>query len=298
MALQGVLLAAGLGTRLRPLTLCRPKALIPLYGIPLIEYGIAHLRAAGCTRIAVNLHHHASMLRNWLLREELRLGVRLELFDEPVLLGTGGGLARIFSELPPGPCLVQNADLIHGFDLAEFVMRARDTRKLSLMCHGEPLVLQVEGEHLRAIGKNKDPNVGFTGISYWTEGARASLSKGHQRDLVVFWLDWMKAGHGIAALRTRMPDPLWEDLGHLHRYLDLHKAIIKRADFMPLMQHLGLTPSWNQATGSSMMRGSSVKGAVRNSVIWEHVKWRGSVENSVVCDTVEGSGMVKGEIVL
>ncbi len=298
MGLQGVLLAAGLGTRLRPLTLFRPKALIPLYGIPLIEYGIAHLSAAGCSSIAVNLHHHADMLRDWLKREEGRLGVRLELFEEPELLGTGGGLARIFAELPAGPCLVQNADLIHGFNLTEFAQRACDTKQLSLLCHGEPLVLNVEGEALRAIGKNQNPNMGFTGVSYWPDDARKSLVAGLQRDLVSFWLEWLSSGESISGLRPENPSALWEDFGHLHRYLDLHTSIIQRPDFMPLMKRLGLTPTWDTITGSSVMEGSQIMGDIRESVVWDHVNWQGSVERSILCDTVAGSGLVKGEIVL
>lgn len=107
-----MLLAAGLGTRMRPLTFERPKALIEVGGKPLIDYAIDAALAEGCRRFTVNAHHKAEMIAAYFERLTARLpGVSFALSDETeALLDTGGGLRKALPQLASDPVLALNTD--------------------------------------------------------------------------------------------------------------------------------------------------------------------------------------------
>lgn len=109
--MQAMILAAGLGTRLRPHTLRRPKPLFPVLNRPLLLRLIADLRRAGCRRLVVNAFH---------LREQMATALadqpELELQLEETELGTGGGLRLARPRFGPEPVLVVNGDLFHNID--------------------------------------------------------------------------------------------------------------------------------------------------------------------------------------
>ena len=92
-----MIFAAGLGTRLKPLTDTLPKALVPLAGKTLLQWQIEHLKAAGITDIVVNVHHFPDMIINY-LRENDNFGCRISVSDErDMLLETGGGLRKLLT---------------------------------------------------------------------------------------------------------------------------------------------------------------------------------------------------------
>lgn len=92
--MKAMLFAAGLGTRLRPLTNDRPKALIEIDGQPLLEIAIRRLLEAGCREIIINVHHFAEMVVDF-LEQKQHFGIRITISDErSQLLDTGGGLKR------------------------------------------------------------------------------------------------------------------------------------------------------------------------------------------------------------
>ena len=103
-----MVLAAGYGQRMRPLTLTRPKPLIEVAGRPLIDYGIAHLRAAGVRRAVVNVHYLPEQIEDWASRNtDPAITIsdeRGEIFD------TGGGIARALPLLGERPFFVLNSD--------------------------------------------------------------------------------------------------------------------------------------------------------------------------------------------
>lgn len=106
---NAMVLAAGLGTRMRPITETIPKPLVKIAGKPLIDYALDALREAGCRRAAVNVHHLAGQMTAHLADYD---GLEILISDETAgLLNSGGGLARGLRLLPRGPVLVMNADL-------------------------------------------------------------------------------------------------------------------------------------------------------------------------------------------
>ncbi|MDI7863022.1 nucleotidyltransferase family protein [Rhizobiaceae bacterium n13] len=106
---SAMVLAAGLGTRMRPITNTIPKPLVPIAGKPMIDYVLETLAAAGVKRAVVNVHHHADQVIAHLGRHE---GMEIILSDErDALMNSGGGLAKGLKLLPPGTVFVMNADL-------------------------------------------------------------------------------------------------------------------------------------------------------------------------------------------
>ncbi len=95
------MLAAGLGTRLRPLTLGRPKPLIPVAGIPFICYSLALLREAGVDRIVCNLHYRPGDIMDF-FRRNGDFGLRVDFSMEENILGTGGGNKALRARSSPG----------------------------------------------------------------------------------------------------------------------------------------------------------------------------------------------------
>jgi NDP-sugar pyrophosphorylase family protein len=91
--MKAMILAAGLGTRLRPLTDDRPKALVTVAGRTLLEIALCRLRSFGVREVIVNTHHFADMIFKYLEAND-NFGMRIELSREEVLLDTGGGLKR------------------------------------------------------------------------------------------------------------------------------------------------------------------------------------------------------------
>lgn len=118
MLRSALLLAAGLGTRLRPLTDVLPKCLAPIRGRPLLEYWLHALTAAGVERILVNTHSHADLVEAYLAFSPWR--DRVTIFREPQLLGTGGTLIASASYFRGGPFLVAHADNVSLFDARKF----------------------------------------------------------------------------------------------------------------------------------------------------------------------------------
>ena len=127
-----MIFAAGLGTRLRPLTDTLPKALVPVGGFPLLYHVLMKLKAAGITEFVINVHHFADKIVSY-LEENDRFGMDISISDETDgLLETGGGIlhARQFLD---GPFLVHNVDILSNLDVASFVGKARPEALATLL---------------------------------------------------------------------------------------------------------------------------------------------------------------------
>ena len=119
-----MIFAAGLGTRLKPLTDTMPKALVPLAGKTLLQWQIEKLKAAGITDIVVNVHHFPDQIIDY-LRENNQFGCHIQVSDErDMLLETGGGLRKAhplltsnLSPLASSPILVCNVDILSNIDI-------------------------------------------------------------------------------------------------------------------------------------------------------------------------------------
>ncbi len=116
--MKAMIFAAGLGTRLKPLTDTMPKALVPVAGKPLLWHTIQKLKAAGFDEIIINVHHFAGQIRQY-IQDNNRFGIRIEFSDEThALLDTGGGIKKaswFFDD--EKPFLIHNVDILSDIDL-------------------------------------------------------------------------------------------------------------------------------------------------------------------------------------
>jgi NDP-sugar pyrophosphorylase family protein len=127
-----MILAAGFGTRLRPLTGTVPKALVPVAGRPMIEYAIVALARAGVERIVVNLHHLGERIPA-ALGDGRRFGVSIAYSSEETILETGGGIARARPLLGDGDFFVANCDALCDADLGALARRHVESGALATL---------------------------------------------------------------------------------------------------------------------------------------------------------------------
>lgn len=140
-----LVLGAGFGTRLQPLTDHVPKPVVPVLGRPLIGHALIHLYAAGCQTVHVNAFHQAekmqAVLDSWVQRRLLRLRLRWSV-EGPNILGTGGAIRRLQDRLCGGPFLLLNGDAILGMDLpalwAAHQRNRTEGAEATLLCRPRP----------------------------------------------------------------------------------------------------------------------------------------------------------------
>ncbi len=136
--MKAMILAAGLGTRLRPLTDHRPKALVEVAGHTLLEITLSRLRAFGIREVIINVHHFADMVLVY-LKANNNFGMRVSISREEVLLDTGGGLkkaADFFLEVrrsPDEPFILHNVDVISTIDLQRMVQFHSENQALATL---------------------------------------------------------------------------------------------------------------------------------------------------------------------
>lgn len=114
--MKAMILAAGLGTRLRPLTNTVPKPLLPVAGTPLIVWNLLLLKRHGVRDVVINLHHLGPLIEQ-ALGNGSKFGLRITYSHEPVILGTGGGLKQAELHFCGEPVLVINGDTLFELDL-------------------------------------------------------------------------------------------------------------------------------------------------------------------------------------
>jgi len=135
--MKALVLAAGMGERLRPLTDVTPKPMLELGGRPLIHYPLAMLRRAGITDVAINLHHLGPLIQRG-LGDGSQLGLRITYAPEPVLLGTGGPLNGLRNFLGDDTFVIANSDTILDLDLGAMIAFHREHSALATIALFNP----------------------------------------------------------------------------------------------------------------------------------------------------------------
>jgi mannose-1-phosphate guanylyltransferase len=163
--MKAMILAAGLGTRLRPLTDNRPKALVEISGRTLLEITLTRLRAFGVTEVIINVHHFADMILGY-LKTNKNFGMRIEVSREEVLLDTGGGLKKAAwffledSARLEEPFLLHNVDVISNIDFHRMVQFHSENRALATLAvqDRETTRYLLFNEQLHLCGRRSSPD--------------------------------------------------------------------------------------------------------------------------------------------
>jgi NDP-sugar pyrophosphorylase family protein len=135
--MKALVLAAGMGERLRPLTDVTPKPMLELGGRPLIHHPLAMIRRAGITDVAINLHHLGSQIEHG-LGDGSQLGLHITYAPEPVLLGTGGPLNGLRNFLSDDTFVIANSDTILDLDLSAMIAFHRERSALATIALFNP----------------------------------------------------------------------------------------------------------------------------------------------------------------
>lgn len=235
--MKAMILAAGLGTRLRPLTNDRPKALVEINGRTLLEIAIKRLAAFGASEIIVNVHHFAGQVVSYLQSKD-NFGLRIELSrEDDLLLDTGGGLKKASwffledSSRLDEPFLLHNVDVLSSIDfsrmlqfhneshaLATLAVQARESSRQLLFSHG----LQLAGRRVNKQNTSSDsPLAGhspllqplaFSGIHVLSPHLLSLLTESSPAfSIIDSYLRLASEGHKILAFRA--DQYYWRDLG-------------------------------------------------------------------------------------
>lgn len=253
----GMVLCAGLGTRLRPLTERLPKPAVPLLGLPLVRWPLALLAAAGVRRAVVNLHHLPREMERAARDAAEALGLSLALSEEPVLAGTGGALrqARRFLE-GASEILLLNGDVLFDADLAAAREAHRRSGALATMLlapmppgGGYAAVEADQGLAVRRIAGRFGP--GGPGLSPWHFTGYHVLSPALLEQVPARPFDCDVNRHVYPPLmdgrvRGHLDRGYWNDLGNPAGYLRAHGDLlagrIDRARFPGADPLAGLAP--------------------------------------------------------
>jgi len=230
--MKAMILAAGLGTRLRPLTDDRPKALVEVAGRTMLEITLARLRSFGIREVIVNVHHFADMVLDY-LKANNNFGMRIEISREEVLLDTGGGLkkaAPFFLEDSSGsesPFILHNVDVVSTIDLARMVQFHEENEALATLAVQDRETsryllfderLQLCGRRLKHDPKDKiarySPQMqplAFTGIHVISPRIFAMMTEEGVFSIISSYLRLATRGERILAFRA--DEYYWRDLG-------------------------------------------------------------------------------------
>jgi NDP-sugar pyrophosphorylase family protein len=230
-----MVLAAGLGTRLRPLTDNRPKALVEVGGRTLLEIALARLASFGIREVIVNVHHFADMIVDY-LKANKNFGMRIEISrEDEVLLDTGGGLkkaAHFFlqkSQPPEEPFILHNVDIISTIDLrrmAEFhsenhalatlAVQERPTSRYLLFDEQLQLCGRKSGRDGQAelVRSSSHPKaLAFSGIHVISPRLFSLMTEEGVFSIIAPYLRLAAQGEKIIAFRS--DEYQWRDLGRL-----------------------------------------------------------------------------------
>jgi len=243
--MKAMILAAGLGTRLRPLTDTRPKALVEVAGRTLLEITLSRLRTFGITEVIINVHHLADMVIDY-LKSNKNFGMRIEISREEVLLDTGGGLkkaawffledsARPDSKQIDEPFLLHNVDVISTIDFARMLQSHNEYHALATLAvqSRETSRYLLFDDHLqlsgRRAGRDHEPEIvrpsphlqplAFSGIHLISPRLLPMLTEEGIFSIIPSYLRLAAKGEKILAFRADAYD--WRDLG---RPADLQQA--------------------------------------------------------------------------
>ncbi|MDI6853422.1 MAG: NDP-sugar synthase [Deltaproteobacteria bacterium] len=315
--MKAAILAAGLGTRLRPLTYHRPKALLPVLNQPLLSVLLAQLKKWGCTEAAVNTHHLAGQVREF-LDSRASWGLELALSHEPEILGTGGGLRGLGNLLGRETFLAINADILTDLDLAAVFRLHHPDALATLVLHHHPPFNNVwidKCGRVVAVGQPPDrpfrPPLAYTGVQVVSPEMLAHLSGDGPCDLVSAWREAIARGETIGSiLATGL---FWQDLGTPAAYLKVHRLLLEGAAprlaefFPPFADPLigggarvedGAVLSNSVCLGQEVYIGAGAR--LENTVVWDRA-WIGpgvALADCIVGSAVKVHAAAQGKILV
>lgn len=245
---QAFVLAAGLGTRLRPLTDEVPKPLIPIFQKPLVTFALDHLINAGVNRFVMNTHRHPELFESFFAGEYT--GHSVTLVHEPELLETGGGIKNAEPHLDREPFVTYSGDILTDVNLQPLIdehlrrgndvtLALRHTGLASGVALRDHRVVDVANRH--GISGNFD----FANIAVWNSAIFQRISPRKRISFIPILAEWI--GHGARVGGVVMNEGKWCNISSRAQYLEVHRAIL-RENWKP---HFVKTHKWPERVSSN-----------------------------------------------
>lgn len=246
--MKAMILAAGLGTRLRPLTDHRPKALVKVAGRTMLEITLSRLRAFGIRDVIINVHHFADMILEYLETND-NFGMQIKVSREEVLLDTGGGLkkaAYFFLEDSNGiekSFILHNVDVMSTIDLRRMAQFHTDNQALATLAVQDRETSRhlLFDEQLQLCGRRSGHDqknelvrsarpvqaLAFSGIHIISPRLFAMMLEEGAFSIITSYLRLAAQGHRILAFRA--DEYYWRDLGRPDNVLQAAQDVSQRA---------------------------------------------------------------------
>jgi NDP-sugar pyrophosphorylase family protein len=280
--MRAIVLSAGYGTRLWPLTEDRTKPAIPILGKPLVGYVAEYLAGYGIDEIVVNLHHRPESVRR-ALGDGNRFGVKLHYVEEPVILGTSGALDNTREFFDRETFVVVNGKIITDIDLHAALETHRSTNAIATLVllpnarRERFSIVETEGGLIKQFGGMPDPNATgpvplmFTGIHILEPRILEYVPRGVFSDSVIHvYPPAIEKGEIVAA---HVASGKWRELSTLKRYLDISVELLRESG-----------KSYVAGEDASISQSASVTDAV----LWDDVKVSAGarINRAVLADNV------------
>lgn len=216
--MKAMILAAGLGTRLRPFSLHTPKPLFTINQVPVLDIAIAGLAKAGCRAIIINTHHLAEKIASHVARQKYPIPVLTRY--EPEILGTGGGIRNIADFWGDEPLLILNADILCDLDPARvFRFHQNHAYPVTMVMHDHPrfnMVSVDSNDHILALDRRSAVaqdcrQMAFTGIHVLDPVVRSYLPASGFAHIIDTYREMIADGHKVKAFV--MTGTYWQDMG-------------------------------------------------------------------------------------
>lgn len=246
--LKAFVLAAGFGTRLRPLTNDCPKVLLPFFGVPLLYILLEQIAQLEVEEIFVNGHYLSDQIENAIRKYPLKCEVHF--CEEPQILGTAGAIGAQRKRLANCDLLVVNGDIITDFNLNDLVNKHRKSSALATMgllknAHPSKTVVWVDENHILSFG-------GQAPSSHAKEHSFACAQVLSQE-----FINEIPSGPSdiIPIYKKLIPskkvyfhasDPFWADIGSPRDYFDAHVKGLEFFDKDKILANLHLPKSWGK----------------------------------------------------
>lgn len=280
---KALVLAAGYGKRLQPLTQVRPKPLLPVWNKPVLERTLEQLRSWGVAEVVINAHHHADQIFSHLLAHP-PAGLRCSLSYEPEILGTGGALAKARWFIGNEPFWMINADIVTDLPcnpLVEMHSRTGALATLWLTPDAGPRTVECRDgviTSFRCKRPGAQDTATFCGLQLLSPGIVSYLGSGAFSSIIEAYEEAMRRGHRISG--CIIPGAFWADIGEPASYLAAHREMLRR----PCWRIRGQHPDRWAACGKHAQIAAGAQ--VVNSVVWDHavIGPRAVVDSAIVAD--------------
>jgi len=250
-------LAAGLGTRLSPLTDELPKPLIPIFQKPLVTFALDHLIGVGVNRFVINTHRLPELFQNFFAEHDYA-GFPTTLVHEPDLLETGGGIKNAENHLGSEAFLTYSGDILTDVNLQPLIdehFRCGNDVTLALRHTGLASAVALRDQRVVDISNRYGVagNFDFANIAVWNSAIFQRIPPRKRISFIPIIGDWIGQGARIGGVV--MNDGKWFNISSRAEYLEVHRIIL-RENWKP---HFVKTREWPECKASSAIVDSSAQ---------------------------------------